>query len=137
MQSLGAKGGIVLDNVKGSSANDSPLFAMSGDGTDDVSIPMLFLFNKDAEALLKAVADDEDIEVTMQESFRKSLIIVVKVIKSASKTAHKTHAVSQSLREKVLQIAQSQVVGRGPKAAAVAAASESKSPIRNYEWSTL
>jgi mannosidase alpha-like ER degradation enhancer 3 len=61
----------VLDNVKGSSINDSPMFAMSGDGTDDVSIPMLFLFEKDAKALLKIVADNDDIEITMQESFRK------------------------------------------------------------------
>ena len=71
IQSLGAKGGIVLDNVKDSSINDSPMFAMSGDGTDDVSIPMLFLFNKDANTLLEAVIDHEDMVVTMQESFRK------------------------------------------------------------------
>lgn len=37
LESVGAKGGIVIDNSPGTTAGDSPLFAMSGDGTDDVS----------------------------------------------------------------------------------------------------
>ena len=71
IQALGAKGGIVMDNVPSSSINDSPMFAMSGDGTDDVSIPMLFLFDRDAKALFKALSDNQELVVTMQESFRK------------------------------------------------------------------
>ena len=71
IQALGAKGGIVMDNVPSSSINDSPMFAMSGDGTDDVSIPMLFLFDRDAKALFKALSENQELVVTMQESFRK------------------------------------------------------------------
>ena len=60
-----------MDNVPSSSINDSPMFAMSGDGTDDVSIPMLFLFDRDAKALFKALSENQELVVTMQESFRK------------------------------------------------------------------
>ena len=37
LESVGAKGAIVIDNNKDTSSVNSPLFAMSGDGTDDVS----------------------------------------------------------------------------------------------------
>ena len=37
LESHGAKGGIVLDNNPDSSSQGSNIFAMSGDGTDDVS----------------------------------------------------------------------------------------------------
>ena len=47
------------------------MFAMSGDGTDDVSIPVLFLLDRDARALFKALSENPELVVTMQESFRK------------------------------------------------------------------
>ena len=68
LESLGAKGGIVMDNVAGSSSSESPLFAMSGDGTDDISIPMLFLFDVESRALAQALADEQALEITMHES---------------------------------------------------------------------
>ena len=37
IENQGAKGGIVIDSNPGTTANGNPLFAMSGDGTDDVS----------------------------------------------------------------------------------------------------
>ena len=37
LESHGAKGGIVLDNNPDSSSQGTNIFAMSGDGTDDVS----------------------------------------------------------------------------------------------------
>ena len=52
-QSLGGKGGIVLDTTEGTAAATSPLFAMSGDGSEDISIPMVFLFHQEAQILLK------------------------------------------------------------------------------------
>jgi mannosidase alpha-like ER degradation enhancer 3 len=36
-QSAGAHGAIVIDNNEGTTSANSPLFAMSGDGTDDVN----------------------------------------------------------------------------------------------------
>ena len=38
LESVGAKGAIVIDNNKDTSSTNSPLFAMSGDGTDDVRL---------------------------------------------------------------------------------------------------
>ena len=37
----GAVGGIVIDNASSSSADAAPLFAMSGDGTEDVQVDLL------------------------------------------------------------------------------------------------
>uniref|UniRef100_A0A0A9Y3V7 alpha-1,2-Mannosidase n=1 Tax=Lygus hesperus TaxID=30085 RepID=A0A0A9Y3V7_LYGHE len=61
----GAIGGIVMDN-KGN-GKTSPMFAMSGDGTDDVDIPVVFLFYDDAWKLLNALADDPAMEVSLAD----------------------------------------------------------------------
>ena len=45
VEKLGAIGGVVIDNNDESSAASSPIFAMSGDGSDDVGIPLVFLFD--------------------------------------------------------------------------------------------
>ena len=55
VEALGAVGGIIVDNVAGGSAASSPMFAMSGDGTDDVTVPVVFLFEADAQPLLAAL----------------------------------------------------------------------------------
>ncbi|KAJ8669869.1 hypothetical protein QAD02_001128 [Eretmocerus hayati] len=57
LQAAGAIGGIVLDNVPSSSLQNSPMFAMSGDGKgdDDVNIPLVFLFSVEASQLLQAI----------------------------------------------------------------------------------
>ena len=38
LQKAGAVGGIVIDNSPSTSADAAPLFAMSGDGTEDVQV---------------------------------------------------------------------------------------------------
>ncbi|XP_031780380.1 ER degradation-enhancing alpha-mannosidase-like protein 3 [Nasonia vitripennis] len=57
IQKAGAIAGIVLDNVPGSNVQNSPMFAMSGDGkqVDDVTIPFVFLFSAEASQLLQAI----------------------------------------------------------------------------------
>lgn len=57
IQKAGAIAGIVLDNVAGTSAATSPIFAMSGDEKeiDDVTIPVVFLFSVEAAELVKAI----------------------------------------------------------------------------------
>lgn len=65
----GAIGGIVVDNL-GDISKSSPLFAMSGDGNDDVNIPVVFLFEKDAAKLLLALTKDLQMKVTL--GYRKS-----------------------------------------------------------------
>lgn len=62
-QTAGAKAVIVTDNVPGSSANDQPMFAMSGDGNDDVTIPVVFIFTEDAKILREAHQKNPDLEV--------------------------------------------------------------------------
>lgn len=62
-QAAGAKAVIVIDNVVGSSSKDMPMFAMSGDGKDDVSIPVVFLFSNDAKVLEAAVNNNTELEV--------------------------------------------------------------------------
>ena len=67
LQSLGARGGIVMDNTEGTAAATSPLFAMSGDGSDDVKIPMVFLFMEEAKLLMKIFAGEKDLVVRLEE----------------------------------------------------------------------
>ena len=43
------------------------MFAMSGDGTDDVTIPVVFLFYQDASQLLQAVTANPALEVTVAD----------------------------------------------------------------------
>ena len=40
---------------------------MSGDGTDDVGIPVVFLFRREGLALIKAVEDDPDMKVSVAD----------------------------------------------------------------------
>lgn len=67
VQKHGAVGAIIIDNTPGSSAATSPMFSMSGDGTDDITIPTVFLFAQDASKLLFALSRDPSIEVTIGE----------------------------------------------------------------------
>ena len=67
LQGLGAVGGIVMDNTEGTAAATSPLFAMSGDGVDDIKIPMVFLFMEEAKLLMQIMAEDQDLKVTLDE----------------------------------------------------------------------
>ena len=71
LEKAGAKGGIVVDNNKGTTSSNSPLFSMSGDGTDDISIPMVFLFSNDAKELLELLQSAAKIEVVMMDLIGK------------------------------------------------------------------
>ncbi|KAK3866003.1 hypothetical protein Pcinc_028431 [Petrolisthes cinctipes] len=91
LEALGVVGGIVLDNTPDTSANSSPMFAMSGDGTDDVNIPLVFLFSADAQVLLKALVKNPDLHVLLsdyphKESIGKSTIEEVEVEEGTTDT---------------------------------------------------
>ena len=62
----------VVDNNEGSSAEGSPLFAMSGDGQADVTIPMLFVFHKEGAVLEKGLQDYSKVSVLLAEKARKT-----------------------------------------------------------------
>lgn len=63
-QKAGAAAVIIIDNVPDTSADDQPMFAMSGDGVDDVKIPVVFLYSREGHSLKKAIADNPDLQVT-------------------------------------------------------------------------
>ncbi|GAB6023426.1 ER degradation-enhancing alpha-mannosidase-like protein 2 [Chamberlinius hualienensis] len=67
LQKLGAVGGIVIDNNVGSSSSTSPLFAMSGDGSSDVVIPMVFLFKLDGAKLMQHIKQNTHLIVTLTD----------------------------------------------------------------------
>lgn len=67
-QSAGALGLIVIDNSDDTSHSSSALFAMSGDGVQNVKIPSLFLFGKEGNELLWNMRSTNDIIVFMGEN---------------------------------------------------------------------
>uniref|UniRef100_A0A8C5MLJ0 alpha-1,2-Mannosidase n=1 Tax=Leptobrachium leishanense TaxID=445787 RepID=A0A8C5MLJ0_9ANUR len=72
VQKSGAIGGIVIDDNDGSSSDTAPLFQMAGDGknTDDITIPMLFLFSKEGNIILDAMREYREVEVLMSDKAR-------------------------------------------------------------------
>lgn len=46
------------------------MFAMSGDGNDDVTIPVVFLFSKDKEKLLAALKKEPNLKVSFTRTLQ-------------------------------------------------------------------
>ncbi|XP_038946377.1 ER degradation-enhancing alpha-mannosidase-like protein 3 isoform X4 [Rattus norvegicus] len=78
IQNAGAIGGIVIDDNEGSSSDTAPLFQMAGDGkdTDDIKIPMLFLFSKEGSIILDAIREHEQVEVLLSDKARDRAAIL-------------------------------------------------------------
>lgn len=72
LQAAGAIGGIVIDDTVGSSKETSTLFAMSGDGKDDVNIPLIFLFEKEGQELLELQSKHSDLQILIAYSPRST-----------------------------------------------------------------
>lgn len=70
-QAEGAVAVVIIDNVPDTSAENQPMFAMSGDGTDDVLIPVVFLFSVDGETLKKAITANPELEVSGGVEFER------------------------------------------------------------------
>ncbi|XP_078478975.1 ER degradation-enhancing alpha-mannosidase-like protein 3 [Lampetra planeri] len=72
IQKAGAIGGIVIDDNEGSSSDTAPLFQMAGDGrsTDDITMPLLFLFHKEGNILLEALKEYREVEVLLSDRAR-------------------------------------------------------------------
>ncbi|XP_063393552.1 ER degradation-enhancing alpha-mannosidase-like protein 3 [Cydia fagiglandana] len=67
IQNAGAKLAIVVDNVPDSTHTVTAMFAMSGDGKDDIQIPAVFLFTREGDYLLDAMNQDPELIVTVGE----------------------------------------------------------------------
>nr|XP_020487770.1 ER degradation-enhancing alpha-mannosidase-like protein 3 isoform X1 [Labrus bergylta] len=72
IQKAGAIGGIVIDDNEGSSSDTAPLFQMAGDGrnTEDVTLPILFLFHKEGNILLESLKEYREVEVLLSDKAR-------------------------------------------------------------------
>ena len=56
---------MLSDHTDGSSIDSQPLFAMSGDNTNDVSIPLVFLFKKEGDKLLELLDKNPHLVIKM------------------------------------------------------------------------
>nr|XP_043899113.1 ER degradation-enhancing alpha-mannosidase-like protein 3 isoform X2 [Solea senegalensis] len=72
VQKAGAIGGIVIDDNEGSSSDTAPLFQMAGDGrnTEDITLPLLFVFHKEGNILLEALKVYREVEVLLSDKAR-------------------------------------------------------------------
>ncbi|OXB56081.1 hypothetical protein ASZ78_009224 [Callipepla squamata] len=95
IQKAGAIGGIVIDDNEGSSSDTAPLFQMAGDGknTDDITIPMLFLFNKEGNIILDAIREYEAVEVLLSDKAKDRDLEMENVDqKSSENDSHKQNS---------------------------------------------
>lgn len=62
----------VSDDNEGSSSDTAPLFQMAGDGrsTDDIGLPLLFLFHKEGNILLESLKEYREVEVLLSDKAR-------------------------------------------------------------------
>ncbi|ESP01710.1 hypothetical protein LOTGIDRAFT_139192 [Lottia gigantea] len=83
----GAIGGIVLDHNEGTTGHSQALFAMSGDGQEDITIPMVFLFYKEGHEIISALETFPELEVLLTKQPKlqgKYIIDTTKVVKYPS-----------------------------------------------------
>ncbi|KAM9820532.1 ER degradation-enhancing alpha-mannosidase-like protein 3 [Neosynchiropus ocellatus] len=67
LQEAGAIGVIFVDDREGSSSAETPLFQMVGDGdsTDDITIPLVFLFSFEGAVLASALEEHRNVDVLL------------------------------------------------------------------------
>lgn len=58
----------MLDNNSETNSQTLPVFAMSGDEKDDVSIPMVFLFGTEGATLLNAYQNNPNLVVGLSDT---------------------------------------------------------------------
>ncbi|XP_055035777.2 ER degradation-enhancing alpha-mannosidase-like protein 3 isoform X1 [Misgurnus anguillicaudatus] len=67
LQEAGAVGVIFIDHREGTSSVETPLFQMVGDGdsTDDITVPLVFLFSKEGATLTAALHEHHNVDVLL------------------------------------------------------------------------
>lgn len=66
-QKSGALALIVCDNVPGSSGETQPMFAMSGDGNNDVKIPVVFMYSQEFSKLSSVMQRKPNLKVRLMQ----------------------------------------------------------------------
>ncbi|XP_056288995.1 ER degradation-enhancing alpha-mannosidase-like protein 3 [Pseudoliparis swirei] len=67
LQEAGAIGVIFIDHREGSNSVDTPLFQMVGDGdsTEDITLPLVFLFSHEGAVLTEALEEHHNVDVLL------------------------------------------------------------------------
>uniref|UniRef100_H3D6Q5 alpha-1,2-Mannosidase n=1 Tax=Tetraodon nigroviridis TaxID=99883 RepID=H3D6Q5_TETNG len=67
LQEAGAIGVIFIDHHEGSNSEETPLFQMVGDGdsTDDIRLPLVFLFSREGAVLTAALEEHQNVDVLL------------------------------------------------------------------------
>uniref|UniRef100_A0A3Q2YG88 alpha-1,2-Mannosidase n=1 Tax=Hippocampus comes TaxID=109280 RepID=A0A3Q2YG88_HIPCM len=67
LQEAGAIGVIFIDHQEGSNSEETPLFQMVGDGdsTDDIALPLVFLFSREGAILAAALEEHRNVDVLL------------------------------------------------------------------------
>ncbi len=113
VESYGAVGLIIIDNVDESSYYTSPLFAMSGDGSKSVKLPTLFLFGKEGKYLLDNFKKYNDLIVYIGDSstqknkmngIEKAIYFNTNQLKHAAKVDAKKCNADRNFLEKIFKI---------------------------------
>ncbi|XP_070787233.1 ER degradation-enhancing alpha-mannosidase-like protein 3 [Enoplosus armatus] len=67
LQEAGAIGVIFIDHREGSNSEETPLFQMVGDGdsTEDITLPLVFLFSREGAVLTDALEEHHNVDVLL------------------------------------------------------------------------
>uniref|UniRef100_A0A8C9XBS1 alpha-1,2-Mannosidase n=1 Tax=Sander lucioperca TaxID=283035 RepID=A0A8C9XBS1_SANLU len=67
LQEAGAIGVIFIDHREGSNSKETPLFQMVGDGdsTEDITLPLVFLFSQEGAMLITALEEHHNVDVLL------------------------------------------------------------------------
>lgn len=67
LQEAGAIGVIFVDHREGSNSGETPLFQMVGDGdsTEDITLPLVFLFSREGAVLTAALEEHHNVDVLL------------------------------------------------------------------------
>ncbi|XP_038139580.1 ER degradation-enhancing alpha-mannosidase-like protein 3 [Cyprinodon tularosa] len=67
LQQAGASGVIFIDHREGSNSEETPLFQMVGDGdsTEDINLPLVFLFSREGAVLTSALEKHHNVDVLL------------------------------------------------------------------------
>uniref|UniRef100_A0A672IZ48 alpha-1,2-Mannosidase n=1 Tax=Salarias fasciatus TaxID=181472 RepID=A0A672IZ48_SALFA len=70
LQGAGAIGVIFIDHREGSNSDETPLFQMVGDGdpTEDLTLPLVFLFSREGAVLTAALEEHHNVDVLIESA---------------------------------------------------------------------
>lgn len=102
-QKAGALGVIVCDNTPGSSGEFLPMFAMSGDAYNNIEIPVVFLYSKEFNRLLRALLLEPHMRVHIMQMLEFKRLQAVKD-SIYNNTANSTKAVFDATSQNTSEV---------------------------------